>query len=136
MATQYQTWLQSLGALRADLGTDGRQVRGLAVSHTLNYPGDVTDATLEGAVKASPDATSELATFTIGTPVFSGGVTTWTFSLAEGSGANSTGALPADGDGDGLAYFIYDLVLTLAGGSAQRVCGGLFVISGFVTEPA
>jgi hypothetical protein len=133
MSSPYTDWLLSLGGLRADLPPC---VRGLAVSHTFTYPGDVTDATLEGSVKASPDATSELAVFTIGTPEFADGVTTWTISLAAGSGSNSTGALPADTDGNGVEAFVYDLLLTLSGGTAERIAGGLFNVSGFVTEPA
>jgi len=133
MSSAYTDWLLSLGKLRADLPPC---VRGLAVSHTLTYPGNVTTATLAGSVKAAPDATSELAVFTIGTPVFADGVTTWTFSLAAGSGSNSTGALPADTNGDGVEMFIYDLLLTISGGTARRIAGGLFPVSGFVTEPA
>jgi hypothetical protein len=133
MANKFPEWLKTLGQLRADLPPC---VRGLAVSHTLTYPGNVTTATLAGSVKAAPDATAELAVFNISTPVFANGVTTWTFGLAGGSGANSTGALPADGDFDGEAVFVYDLLLTLSGGNAQRIAGGLFRVSGFVTEPA
>ena len=129
MATQYDTWLQTLGTLRADMPMT---VRGLAISHTVTYPGNVTTATLEGAVKASPDSATELATFTIGTPSFASGVTTWTISL----NGTQTGALPADSDGDGREDFIYDFLLTLSGGSPQRLFGGLFPVSGFVTEPA
>lgn len=133
MSTPFPEWLASLGGLRGDLPP---AVRGLRMEHTLTYPGNVTTATLQGAVKASPDATSELAVFTIGTPSHSAGVTTWTFSLAAGSGSNSTGGLPADSNGDGVETFIYDLLLTLSGGSAQRIAAGLLPISGFVTEPA
>jgi len=104
------------------------------MSHTLTYPANVTTATLQGSVKSSPDATAELAVFTVGVPVFADGVTTWEFSLAAGDGVNSTGILPADNDGDGLEILIYDLILTLAGGSAERIAGGLFTVSGFVTE--
>lgn len=129
MATQYGTWLSTLGGLRADMPVT---VRGLPITHTVTYPGNVTTATLEGAVKASPDATAELATFTIGTPAFADGVTTWAVSLT----GVQTGALPADGDGDGLETFVYDFVLTLSGASPRRVFGGLFPLSGFVTEPA
>ena len=129
MSSPYTDWLKSLGGLRADLP---HCVRGLAVTHTLTYPGDVTDATLEGALKASPDATSVLAVFAIGTPTFADGVTTWAFSLT----GTQTGALPADTDGNGVEAFIYDLLLTLSGGSAERIAGGLFPVSGFVTEPA
>lgn len=129
MQTQFDTWLKTLGALRADLPP---AVRGLAVTHTLSYPGNVATATLAGSVKSAPDSTSELAAFTIGTPVFADGVTTWVISLS----GTQTGALPADGDADGVALFVYDLLLSLSGGTAQRIAGGLFPVSGFVTEPA
>jgi hypothetical protein len=130
----YTDWLKSLGPLRADLPGPGMPmpVRGLTVSHTMTYPGNVTTATIAGSVKASPDATAELAVFTIGSPVFADGKTTWPISL---SGAQ-TAALPADTDGNGEETFIYDLLLTLSGGTPQRIAGGLFSISGFVTEPA
>lgn len=129
MFTQYDTWLKTLGPLRADMPMT---VRGQAISHTVTYPGNVTTATLAGAVKASPDATSELAVFTVGTPVFADGVTTWTISLI----GSQTFALPADTDGDGRTDLIYDFLLTLSGGTPQRLFGGLFPVSGFVTEPA
>ncbi len=129
MATQYDTWLATLGGLRADMPMT---VRGLPVSHTVTYPGNVTGATLAGSVKASPDATSELATFTVGTAVFADGVTSWPISLT----GTQTGALPADSDGDGRTDLIFDFLLTLSGGAPERIFGGLFPVSGFVTEPA
>lgn len=127
----FPTWLATLGALRADMPMT---VRGLPISHTVTYPGDVTDATLEGAVKAAPDAEAELATFTIGTPSYDSGInkTTWAFSLT----GTQTGNLPADGDADGREDFVFDFVLTLSGGDPERIIGGLFPVSGFVTEPA
>lgn len=131
--TPYASWLASLGALRADLPPC---VRGLAMSHTLTFPGNVTTATLAGSVKASPDAPTELAVFSMTTPVFADGVTSWTFNLAAGFGGNSTGILPADTDFDGVTTLIYDLLLTLPGSTAQRIAGGLFTVSGFVTEAA
>lgn len=129
MATQYETWLSTLGGLRADMPMT---VRGLPITHTVTYPGNVTTATLEGAVKASPDAAAELAVFTVGTPTFADGVTTWAISLT----GTQTGALPADADGDGREDFIFDFLLTLSGGTPERIIGGLFPVSGFVTEPA
>ena len=119
MTTQYNTWLKTLGPLRADMPMT---VRGQAISHTVTYPGDVTTATLAGSVKASPDATSELAVFTVGTPSFNSGtnLTTWAVSL---TGAQ-TGALPVDADGDGRTDLIYDFLLTLSGGTAQRIFRG------------
>lgn len=126
--TAYTEWLKSLGTRRADLACD----RGLGSSNTLTYPGNVTTATLAGSIKAAPDSASELATFTIGTPSFSAGATTWVFSLS----GSQTNALPADTDGDGVETFIFDLLLTLSGGTPQRIAGGLFTVSGFVTEAA
>jgi len=132
---QWSNWLQSLGGRRADLPA-ADCVRKLAVTHFYEFPGNVTTATLTGSVKASPDAESELAVFVIGTPTFDAGnsVTRWSFGLAAGTNPNSTGALPADTAADGVATFVYDLLLTLSGGTAQRVAGGLFPVSGFVTE--
>ena len=129
MASQFNTWLKTLGPLRADMPMT---VRGQAISHTVTYAGNVTTAVLAGSVKASPDATSELAVFTVGTPVFADGVTTWTVSMA----GSVTGALPADANGDGRVDLIFDFILTLSGGTPQRIFGGLFPVSGFVTEPA
>ena len=132
---KWATWLGSLGTRLANLPP---ATRGLAMSHTLSYPGNVTTATLAGSVKASPDSPTELAVFTIGAAAYDAGTnkTTWAFSLAAGSGANSTGALPADSDNDGLEFFPYDLLLTLSGQPTERIAGGLLPISGYITEPA
>ena len=127
--SQFNPWLVALGSRRADMPVADR---GLAVSHIITFPGNVTTATLEGAVKASPDATAELAVFTVSTPVFEDGLTRWTVSL---SGAQTLG-LPADTDGDGVELFYYDFLLTLSGGAPQRIMGGIFTLSGFITEPA
>lgn len=127
MATQYDTWLSTLGSLRADMPMT---VRGKAILHEVTYPGDVTTATLSGSVKAAPDSATELAVFTVGTPVFSGGLTAWPVSLS----AAQTGGLPSDAAGDGLIVLIYDFVFNLAGDDPQRLFGGLFPVSGFVTE--
>ena len=126
MNVQHPEWLKTLGRRRADLPVS-EQVRGQAISHLVRYPGDLTSATLTGTVKSAPDATAALATFTVGTPVFEDGETRWVVSL---TGAQ-TGALPADSDADGVEYFVYDFLLNNA-----RLFGGLFPLSGFVTEPA
>jgi hypothetical protein len=128
MENQYKTWLQTLGRQRGDLPPC---VRGLNVSHTLSFPGNVTSATLRGSIKASPDSPTELAVFTVGTPVFANDKTTWPLSLT----ANQTAALPADTAGDGVVTLIYDFLITLPGGFPTRVAAGLFPVSGFVTEP-
>lgn len=127
METQYTKWLQSLGRQRADMPV---AVRGLPVSHTVTYPGDVTDATLYGSIKSSPDAIAELAIWSVSAPVFADGRTSWTISLT----GTQTGNLPADVDGDGIVRVIYDFVLDIA--QPERLFGGIFPLSGFVTEPA
>lgn len=131
MATQYDTWLKTLGTLRADMPMT---VRGQAISHTVTFPGNVTTATLSGSVKAAPDSATELAVFSVSSPSFDSGtnLTTWTVSLT----GSTTLALPADTDGDGRTDLIYDFLLALSGGTPKRIFGGLFPISGFVTEPA
>lgn len=132
MSVPYAEWLASLGTRRADMPV---VVRKLPLSHTVTYPGNVTTATLTGTVKASPDSTTELATFTVGSPSYSSGtnLTTWAISL---SGTDTTFSSATDSDGDGVTYLIFDFLLTLSGGSPERLFGGLFPISGFVTEPA
>lgn len=127
MTNQFQTWLNTLGPLRADMPMT---VRGQAISHEVTYPGNVTTATLTGSVKANPDVESELAVFTVGTPAFAGGLTTWTISL---TGAQTLALPPGP---DGRTDLVYDFLLSLSGGTPQRIFGGLFPVSGFVTETA
>tara|TARA_B100000678_G_scaffold164721_1_gene137521 strand:- start:1388 stop:1804 length:417 start_codon:yes stop_codon:yes gene_type:complete len=138
MTLPWQAWQDLLRVAKKGPVTLPPAVRGQLYSHIITYPGDVTTATLTGEVRASPDATSALVEFTIGTPSYDSGTgkTTWTFSLAEGSGSGSTGALPADGDADGVQYFPYDFLLALSGGAEERLFGGLLPVSGHITEPA
>jgi len=124
--TQFPSWLKSLGTRRADLPIS-EQVRGQPVEHLIRYAGDVTSSALIGSVKASPDATSTLATFTVGAPALVNGETRWVVSLT----GTQTGALPADANADGVEFFYYDFLL-----DGKRIFGGLFPLSGFITEPA
>jgi hypothetical protein len=130
MAHEFTAWLSSLGQRRGDLPPADRL---LPVPHTLTYPGNVTSSTLYGCVKAAPDSTAELAVFTIGTPSFNSAInrTVWTVSLS----GSQTGGLPASGAQDGTATFVYDFILTTSG-TPVRIAGGLFPVSGFVSEPA
>jgi hypothetical protein len=126
MANKFPEWLKSLGTRRADLPP---AVRGQAVRHTIRWPGDQTSAVLVGTIKATPDATSELAIWSVGAGVFDGTDTRWEVSLTGGQ----TLALPSDNDFSGTETFVYDFLIT-QGGFTQRVFGGLFTLSGFVTE--
>lgn len=127
--TQFPEWLYALGGRRVDMPTADR---GFSVEHTITFPGNVTTATLAGTIKVSPDATVEEATWSIETPSFADGVTSWVVSLT----GVQTAALPADANGDGVECFLYDFILTLSGGEPRRIMGGIFPLAGFVTEPA
>src|SRR5688572_26000615 len=102
------TWDEWLAALKA--ANKGPLIapelpsatRGMYWSTTIELPGDWTGAALTGTVRASPDASTALATFSVSGPSVAVGTSTFTISLAAGTGANSTGVLPADGDLDGV----------------------------------
>jgi hypothetical protein len=135
MSTQWNLWKSTLLAQGKGPLDLAPATRGQYYEVTITYPGNVTTATLTGSVRSSPDSGTALAAFTIGSPAFAGGVTTWAASLAEGTGAGSTGVLPSDSDGDGVEEFPYDFLLTFAGASAERLFGGILPVSGHITEP-
>jgi hypothetical protein len=129
MGSEYAAWLGTLGPLRADMPM---VVRGQRIDHLVVYPGNVSGAALYGSVKASPNATAELAIFDVGPPdiALNPGATTWAVSL---TGA-ATGGLPTNVENGGIDQFIYDFLLEIDG-APRRIFGGLFPVSGFVTEP-
>lgn len=125
----FPEWLQSLGAQRIDMP---RVDRGLPVTHTVTYPGDVTGAGMGAAIKASPNSPTELTTFTIGTPTYNSDDdrTEWVISLS----AAQTLDLVQSGDGTQVDYFVYDVLIQLGPTDIRRLFGGLLPVSGFVTE--
>lgn len=135
-STHFQDWLNLLAIAKTGPYTLKPAVRGQLWTFSFSVPGDLTTATLTGEVRSGPDSGTALAEFTIGTPAFNDGYTTWAISLAAGTGPNSTGSLPSDGDGNGTEYFPYDFLLKPSGGSAGRLFGGLLPLSGHITEPA
>lgn len=136
MAGQFPEWLATLR--KAGKGpvalADGWPVavRGLEWELEVELPGDWTGATLAGTVSASPDAGTDLVEFAVTGPSVSGGYTYFTLSLASGTGADSTGALPGDGDASGEEEFPFMLRITPSGGYAETVCGGMFPVIGKV----
>lgn len=130
MSKPFETWLKTLGARRRDLLCD----RGLQFTHFIKYPGNVTDWELTGAIKAWPDATAELTTFVIDVDGFADGFTTFKASLDP---SQTAFASAPDSDGDGRVDLVYDFLLAEPdGANARRLFGGIFTVSGFVTEPA
>lgn len=126
MVTQYDRWLRALGSRRRDLECD----RYMPFVHPIHLQGDWTTFTIEGAIKATPDASEELKSFDVDPPVFEDGFTTFMVFLAAG---DTLGLPPANGTG--RVDVIYDIVLFDAARVApRRLFGGLFTVIGFVTE--
>lgn len=129
MSGQWTEWLNQLaldrkGPVRFDAAT-----RGLPWRSTVTFPGNVTTATLEAEVRASPNAPAKLLDVTIGTPAFADGVTTWALSLT----GSQTNGLPTNETA--VAEFAIDVLLTLSGGAVERLFGGVLPVSGYVTVP-
>lgn len=136
MTTQYTAWLAALAAARKGPVTLPTATRKLAYSQVITLNGDFSTAAITGQIRSAPDSDTILAAFTVGTLSFAGGLTSFTISLAAGTGANSTGVLPADSDMDGVEYFPFDILMTPSGGAAERLFGGLLPVSGHITLPA
>jgi hypothetical protein len=137
--TAFDDWLRALAAA----GKGGASVtdaempaatRGLAWSLPIVLPGDWTGAVMVGAIRSTPDATTALATFTMTGPTYDAGAgtSTWTAALAAGTGANSTEALPADTDGDGITELPASFLITPSGGAQELLFGAKFTVLGKV----
>lgn len=136
MATTFDTWLAACAAA----GKGGARwiwtaTRALTFTAVLDLEGDWTGAVMDAYVRRQPDAAgAKLVDFTVTGPV----VTTvddvvtsaFTFTLASGSGANSTGALDADDDGDGVVDLPLFVTLTPSGGNAELFAGGIMRVIG------
>lgn len=127
--SQFDKWLRALavsGKGPATLYCD----RGVPFKKLITVQADFTGATVRGEVRASPDAAgSPLATFTVSPLTVAAGVTTFEISLTE----VAVNALPNTSDGSGVTELVFDLLVTLSGGSEQRFFGGVFNIAGQVT---
>lgn len=137
MTGKWDAWLREMQRAKKGGIRLKRVFRGLAFSHTISIPGDFSAATFRGQVRLSPDTTgTPLAEFTFSTPTYDvdTGRTLVTYSLAAGDGANSTGALPADGDGDGIEEFPFDILATPSGESEDMLFAGIMPVIGIVTQ--
>lgn len=134
MSTPFSEWLALLAQANKGPLILPPAIRQVAYNQQLVFNGDLTSAGFAGQVKASPDSTSVLVSFVFGTSTLIGGKTYVPFGLNSGTGANSTGALPVDGDFDGVEAFPFDILMTF-GGVTDRLVGGLLPLSGFITLP-
>ena len=134
MATPFDEWLRQLAASGKGGFTLPAATRGRKYSFGFQATADFTGATLRGEVRLAPDAGgAALATFTCSGPTVALGVTTFTIVLLAGTGANSTGILPADGDGDGLVELAVDVLLTPSGGVEELLFVAKLPVLGRVT---
>lgn len=130
----HSKWLRALAA-----GGKGGFVlppasRGRKYVFGFQAAADFTGATMRAEVRAAPDASgSPLASFSVSGPVVAAGVSTFTLMLAAGSGANSTGALPADTAGEGVIYLPVDVLLTPLGGDEELLFGASLPLIGRIT---
>lgn len=134
MAGQYDDWLRELAAGgKTELpGKIALATRGMYWSDIVEIEGEWTGSTLEGTVRSSPDAPTALVTFAVEGPTIADGYTVFVISLAAGTGANSTGILPADSDENGEESFPFMLRFTPLGGEEELLVGGLLPVVGFV----
>jgi len=139
MKTSFDDWLQQLAAAgKGGAALAGDEIptatRGEAFSYPIVMTGDWSGATIESAIRAAPDSASALVTLTVSGATYDSGTgkTSWTASLASGTGANSTGALPTDTDGNGVEAFPISFFITPSGGDKTLLFGGPFVLLGKV----
>lgn len=139
MKTSFDDWLQQLAAAgKAGSALSGDEIptatRGEAFTYPIYLPGDWTGGTIEAAIRSAPDAEDVLVTLTVSSASFDAdtGYTTWTASLDSGDGADSTGFLPADTDGNGVEAFPISFFFTPSGGTRGLLFGGPFVLLGKV----
>jgi hypothetical protein len=131
MTNYFETWTTRLGLPinRSGPVTLPDIVRGLPYKEILRVSGNWTGATLLGSIKENLDLTDELATFTIGTPSFSNGFTSWEYSL---TAAQTLSFQP--GYGGVAGPFVFDFLLRPSGGEFDRLIAGVVYVSGLVTE--
>lgn len=130
----FDTWLRQLTAAGKGGFALPAATRGRKWAFALRLEYNFTGATIRGQVRAAPDAAgAPLVTLVVSGPVYAAPYTTFTISLAAGSGANSTGILPADSDFDGLVELPLDVLLTPAGGDEELLFGALLPVLGRVT---
>lgn len=139
MKTAFDDWLQQLAAAgKGGASLAGDEIptatRGEAFSYPILLPGDWTGATISAAIRAAPDASSILATLSVSSASYNAvtGYTTWTATLASGTGTDSTGSLPADNDGSGVEVFPISFFFTPSGGTRTLLFGAPFVLLGKV----
>lgn len=130
--TDFDDWLRGLAAAQKGPVDLPAATRGMAWSVPVELDGDWTGSTLAGDIRMAPDAAMAEATYSITGPVVADGVSTFTVTLASGTGADSTGSIPADTDRDGVVKLPTAFRVTPSGGTEELLFGGTFTLLGYV----
>ncbi|WP_288413869.1 hypothetical protein [uncultured Novosphingobium sp.] len=134
MQTQFDEWLRQLAAAEKGPVPFKNMTRGRLWRQDIYLPGDWSGATMRAQIRLYPDAPGDpLVTCNVFGPDLVGDTTKFQLQLGAGSAGNATGALPADGSGEGVAQFAIDVLLTPAGGVEDLLFGGVVTVLGRVT---
>lgn len=108
-ASQWSDWLCELGRegkIVTDVGVP-RAMRGFRWGMSIALEGDYTDHLLIGRVKTAPDAPDVVAVMDVFGPVLHEGSTLWELTIP----AAETASMPAPVGGNGVAKFLFMLIL-------------------------
>ncbi|MBB3035370.1 hypothetical protein [Alteriqipengyuania lutimaris] len=126
MQSNHPVWLAQLARDKKGGKALPSITRGQAYTASVGFPVDVSGDSFAGQLRLSPDAAGDpLADFTVTPGDYADGSTIVTLSLSAGQ----TGALPADGDADGLEEVVFEVLRN----GARCFAGNVFV-SGRVAE--
>ena len=131
----WKSWLAQLA--RDGLGGESAELheiaRGSPYGYALTLAGDYSSGTFVSSLRLGPDAAgATLADFGVSVGAYTAGTTTIEFTLTSAQ-TGPSGSLPADTDGDGLVWLVYDILYTPVGSSAYRIMGGEIPVSGKVS---
>lgn len=135
METQWKDWRLQL-ASAAKGGIEFKTMRrDLPYSLVLTFNADYSADTFDAALRLGPDTASELVSFSVSVGSYVDGWTNVTLSLTKSQVA-TVAAAASDGDLDGLAEVVFDLLHTPSGGTQQLMLGGTIPLIGKVTDGA
>ena len=131
METQWGAWLAAeMGAGRGGIVWPDPIVRGTEFKIELPIPADVSGDAFAASVGLSPGV-APLVNFAVTVGSYAAGITLVTLTL---SATDTLLAGAEDGDGDGLAEVVCDVLYLPAAGGALRATAFVIPVSGAVTE--
>lgn len=134
MNTNFEPWLHQLAVAQKGGITFPAATRGRRWLQSITLPGDWSGCTVTAEVRLYPDAPgAPLATCFVNGPYLVDGTTTFQLRLDGGDAPNSTGALPADIEQEGVVQVAIDVLLQREGDEPELLMGGALPLLGRVT---